>query len=466
MKSYLLRSVVLSVFLASCVFGQQPSRDVSKESGRSSQDWIRDAVIYQIWQRAYSQKGDFNSITADLDRLKTLGVDVLWLMPVHPVGQVKKKGTVGSPYAVQDYYGISTDYGTPADLKRLVAEAHKRGIKVIIDIVANHTAWDNKLIKEHPEFYKKNDKGEIVPPIPDWADVAGLDYSNKNLRRYVIDMLKSWIRDYDLDGFRCDVAMFIPTDFWEEARAEVDKIKPNTIWLAESEKADLLVRAFDLDYSWNLHSTLTDVMRGSNPASALRRVWEEQQRTFPKGAIRLRFTDNHDERRAIARFGERGAIAAQTLMFTLDGVPLVYNGMEVGDTTESGAPALFERLPIFWQIAERRPEFPRFYKAMVALRKSSVALRRGDLTWLRNSDEDRVLTFSRKSGNEELLVAINLTNAPFFGSVEAAGNFEEVTPYYGEPVPPDDANAQKARANVGVPTLHLDGFKFRIFRKK
>ncbi len=468
MKAFSLRILISTIFLASCVFGQQqPSRDVSKETARSSQDWIRDAVIYQIWERAYSQKGDFNAITNDLDRIKSLGVDVLWLMPIHPIGQVKKKGTVGSPYAVKDYYGINPDYGTSADLKRLINKAHKRNLKVIIDVVVNHTAWDNKLITEHPEFYKKNEKGEIVPPVPDWADVAGLDYSKPDLRKYIIENLKSWIRDYDLDGFRCDVALFIPTDFWEQARAEVDKIKPNTVWLAEAEKPDLLVHAFDIDYAWNMHGTMTEVLQGSKPASALRKVWEEQAVTFPKSAIRMRFSDDHDERRAIVRFGEKGALAAQTLAFTLDGVPLVYNGMEAGDTAESGAPALFEKLPIFWQIAERRPEFPRYYKAMIALRKSSLALRRGDVTWFRNSDENRVLTFSRRSGNEEMLVAINMSSTPFFGSVEANGNFEDITPNIGQPLPPDDEKAKIAtRANVGLSTLSLDGFGFRIFKKK
>lgn len=463
-----LRLCVSAVVLAVAVAGQAlPSRDVSRETARPSQAWIKDAVIYQIWERAYSQKGDFNSITNDLDRIKNLGVDVVWLMPVHPIGQVKKKGTIGSPYAVRDYYGVNPDYGTPADLKRLVAEAHKRGLKVIIDVVVNHTAWDNELITEHPEFYKKNDKGEIVPPVPDWADVAGLDYSKPELRKYIIDNLKSWIRDYDLDGFRCDVALFIPTDFWDAARAEVNKIKPNTIWLAEAEKPDLLVKAFDVDYSWNMHATLTEVMQGSKPASALRKVWEDQAATFPRGSIRMRFSDNHDERRALARFGEKGALAAQALMFTLDGVPLVYNGMEVGDTTESGAPALFEKLPIFWQFVERRPEFPRFYKSMIALRRSSVALRRGDLTWLRNSDASRVLTFTRRLGSEEILVAVNMSNTPFSGSVETSGNFDEITPNIGQPLPPDDEEVKSiSKSSVGIPSLNLDAYAFRIFRRR
>lgn len=447
-----LGALVLTVIFSNFLFAQQSPRDFSKENARPSPDWVKDAVIYEIYPRAFSQKGDFNSITADLDRLKNTGVTVLWLMPVHPIGQAKKKGTIGSPYAVKDFYAINPDYGTAADLKRLVAEAHKRGLKVIIDIVANHTAWDSVMMK-NSAFYTKNEKGEIIPPVPDWADVADLNYDNPELRKYIIEMLKMWIRDYDLDGFRCDVAGFVPVDFWETARAEVDKIKADTIWLAEWESPDLLVKAFDLDYSWNIHSALTEVLQGQKPATRIREVWAEQKAKFPKNALRMRFSDNHDERRAIARFGEKGALAAQALVFTLDGVPMFYNGMEAGDTTESGAPALFEKLPVFWQFQERRPDFPKFYKAMTELRRNSNALRRGELVWLKNSDESRVLTFLRKSGDEEILVVINMTSAPFFGSVEAGGNFEDMTP-----------NVE--RKNAGLPAISLDAFGYRIFRKK
>ncbi len=443
------------------MFAQTPPipRDFSKESPRNSPDWVKDAVIYEIFERQYSQKGDFNSITADLDRLKNLGVTVLWLMPIHPVGKLKAKGTIGSPYAVQDYYAINPDYGTKEDFKRLVSEAHKRGLKVIIDIVANHTAWDSVMMK-NKGYYTQDKAGNIIPPVPDWADVADLNYDNPDLRKYMTAMLVSWIRDYDLDGFRCDVAGFVPTDFWDQARAEVDKIKPETIWLAEWESPDLLSKAFNLDYSWENHGTLTQVLQGQKPASEIRRVWTEQNTKYQKGALRMRFSDNHDERRAIARFGEKGALAAQALAFTLDGVPMIYNGMETGDTTESGSPALFEKLPIFWQFAERRPEIPRFYKTMIELRKNSVALRRGDLMWLKNSDENRVLTFTRKSGNEEILVAINMSNQPFFGAVEASGNYEEITPNIA-----DDSPKPKMMS-TGLAGLSLDAFGFRLFRRK
>ena len=448
----LILATVIAVFLVSNWTFAQPPRDFSKEAARASADWIRDAVIYEIFPRNYSAKGDFNSITKDLDRLKNLGVTVLWLMPIHPIGQEKKKGTIGSPYAVRDYYAINPEYGTPEDLKRLVREAHQRGMKVIIDIVANHTSWDSVMMKTKG-FHTTNEKGEIIPPIADWADVADLNYNNPALRSYMIEMLKFWVREYDLDGFRCDVAGFVPTDFWEKAREEVDKIKKDTIWLAEWESPDLLVKAFDLDYSWAMHAALDKVLHGQTPAFKIRETWEADRAKMPKNALRMRFSDNHDERRAIARFGERGALAGQALAFTLDGVPMFYNGMEAGDTTESGFPALFEKMPIFWDNAIRRPEFPKFYQAMIELRRNNTALRRGDLIWLKNSDENRVVTFLRKSGSEEILVAVNLTSTPFFGSVEAAGNFDDITP-----------NVDNKQ--VGLPTLSLEGFGFRIFKKR
>ncbi len=459
---------MLSVTQNNIVAQQSTPRDHSREQARSSPAWVRDGVVYEIFPRAFSQQGNFNGITARLDELRNLGVNVLWLMPIHTIGQERKKGSIGSPYAVRDYYAINPDYGTKIDLKRLVSEAHRRGMKVIIDIVANHTSWDSVMMRE-PQFYTRDQSGKIVPPVADWADVADLNYDNPRLRDYIIEMLKFWLREYDLDGFRCDVAGMIPTDFWERARAELEKVKPDIMMLAEWHTPDLLVRAFDLDYSWPVHGALTDVIMNNSSATTLRTAWEEEQKTYPRGALHMRFSDNHDERRAIARFGERGALAASALMFTLDGVPMLYNGMEVGDTTESGAPALFERLPVFWQISERRPEFPRFYKAMIALRQNSNALRRGNLEWLRNSDEARVVTFARRDGAEEILVAINFSNRSFAGFVEAENGavFADITPDVAPPLPPDaPAPQRQARTRrVALPAIALDAWEFRIFRR-
>ena len=409
-KKSVFRFVLIIVFLAAA------NEAVAQQ--RKTPDWVRDGVIYEIYPRAFSHEGNFNAITARLDELKDLGVTILWLMPIHPIGQEKKKGTIGSPYAVRDYYAINPNYGSADDLKRLVREAHARGLKVIIDIVANHTSWDSVLMK-HPGFYKRDAQGKITYPY-DWYDIAALNYTNQELRRYMIDMLKYWLREFDLDGFRCDVAGEVPTDFWERARVELEQVKPDILMLAEAHKAELLVKAFDLDYSWPLHSALTKVLQGQAPASALREEWEKEVKEWPRGALHMRFSDNHDERRAIARFGEPAALAASALVFTLDGVPMIYNGMEIGDTTESGAPALFEKLPIFWSFADRRPEFRRFYKQMMAMRRNSNALRRGTLEWVKNSDESRIVSFVRRAGSEEVSVTINFSNRPFNGSVGAA----------------------------------------------
>jgi cyclomaltodextrinase / maltogenic alpha-amylase / neopullulanase len=430
----------------------QTSTDVSKESARSLHPWVRDGVIYEIFPRAFSPEGNFAGITQQLDRLKDLGVTILWLMPIHQIGQEKKKGSIGSPYAVRDYYSINPDYGTKQDLQRLIKEAHKRGLKVIIDIVANHTSWDSVMMK-HPDFYKHDAQGKITWPY-DWTDVAWLDYENLELRDYMSGVLRYWIREFDLDGFRCDVAGEVPVGFWESARSELEKIKPEIVMIAEASKPDLMVKAFDLDYAWPLHSTLTGVLTGSVPATAIRGVWEQERAKFPKGCSHMVFSDDHDESRAIARFGERGALAASALVFTLGGVPLLYNGMEVGDTTETGAPALFEKMPVFWQIVERRKQFPEFYKQIISLRRDHSALRRGETEWLHNSDEQRVVSFLRRAAEEEILIAINLSNRPFTGSIDVSRgtSFKDVTP---EAVSKDRI--------TGLPKLALDSWGVRIF---
>jgi len=415
--------------------------------------WLANSVIYEVYPRDFSASGDLKGVTAGLDRLHQLGVDVVWLMPIHPIGQVKRKGTLGSPYSVRDYYAINPDYGSKDDLRRLVAEAHSRGMKVIIDIVANHTAWDSVMMKT-PEFYKHNASGQIIPPVPEWDDVAALDYSNPRLRAYMIDMLRYWVRDFDLDGFRCDAAGMVPVDFWDSARAELDKLKPGMLWLAEWHDPALMAKAFDLDYAWPLHNALSEVFHKGGPARNLRAAWEEERAKYPNGALHMRISDDHDEERAIVRFGKGGALAASALMFTLDGVPLLYEGMEASDTAESGGAALFERLPVFWKNAERRPEFPRFYSSIVALRHAHPALQQGATEWLRNSDEARIVTFIRRGGGEEFLVAINFSNQPFFGQVDAAPGFAEVTPGIEKP----GASAP--------PSLVLDAWGFRIFERR
>jgi cyclomaltodextrinase len=454
MKPQFLRHLRQAALAAVLLLAASTSSLHAADTTRAQAHWVRDSVIYEIFPRNFSATGDFKGITARLDELKDLGVDVLWLMPIHPLGQKMKKGTIGSPYAVRDYYAVNPDYGTTNDFKQLIAAAHQRGLKVIIDVVANHTAWDSVMMK-HPEFYKQDAQGNVISPEAGWVDVAGLNYQEPKLRRYMIDMLKFWVRDYDVDGFRCDVAYMVPTDFWEQARAELAQIKPTIMMLAEASSPELLRKAFDMDYSWPLHATLNKVLLDGAPASDLRASWEESRKHFPADALHLRISDNHDEARAVARFGIRGALATEVLMLTLDGVPLMYNGMEVGDATESGDPALFENMPIFWRPKER-PPLRDIYRDLIQLRKRYAPFRNENVVWLRNSAEADVLTFMRLDAKDEFVVVINLSNRPVVGSVEVM-NAEQFKPVKISGAPAVTGN--------GFPLYRLNGFEWHLYHR-
>lgn len=435
--------------------GLRAERDVSGERARPAPQWVREAVVYEVFPRHFSERGDLAGVTARLAELKELGVTTVWLMPIHPIGEKFRKGRFGSPYAIRDYYAINPDYGTTNDLKQLVEQAHALGLKVILDLVANHTAWDSVLLQQHPEFYKRDARNAIAPPVPEWTDVAGLDYSNPKLREYMIGVMKHYVREFDVDGFRCDVAYMVPTDFWEQARTALDALKPEVMLLAEASKPELLLRAFDLDYSWPLHATLNRVLLDGAPASEFRRTWEEMRRQFPGGALHLRFSDNHDEARAVARFGIRGALAAQVFMLLLDGVPLFYNGMEVGDATESGDPALFEKLPIFWQPKER-PPLRTIYRDLLRLRRQYAPFRSERLIWLRNSDEANLVTFMRLDERDEFVVVINFSNRPLIGWVEVMHSHE---------FQPVKITGMPEISMSGFPLFRLSGFEWRVYHR-
>ncbi len=455
MKLGLIRVLLLSAILGSGLTSaaQQTGADVAAQPARHSPEWLKSAVIYEIFPRAFSPEGNLNGVTKRLDDLKKLGVDVLWLMPIYPTGESNKKGTLGSPYAVRDYYAIDPKYGTKEDLRALVEQAHQRRMKVILDMVANHTAWDSVMMA-HPDFYKHNKEGKIIYPY-DWTDVAALNYANPKLRRYMIGVLVYWIKNFDLDGYRCDAAAEIPTDFWEQARTELDRVKPDIMMLAEASKSDLLRSAFDIDYSWPVMATLNKVIMQGEPASAVHTAIDQQRSQFPKGALHMRISDDHDELRATERYALPGALAASAIMFTIDGVPLLYNGMEVGDSTESRAPALFEDLKIVWQMSQERPQFAKFYASMIPLRRQHPALMQGQLVWVHNSDEQHVISYLRRSGEEEFLIAVNLSNTPFRGTVEApAANWKSI----------EFAGFQSGEP--AIPILALEAFQFRIFQKQ
>jgi len=456
MKLLSLKKIAVTL-AAMLVLGSTHARadeNVADVTARPSPEWLRDGVVYEIFPRDFSTAGDLNGVTAQLDRLKDLGVTILWTMPIHPIGEKERKGEFGSPYSIKDYYAIDPAYGTLADFKRLVAEAHQRGMKVIMDLVADHTAWDSVMM-QHPEFYKHDDQGKVIPPVADWTDVAALNYSNRQLREYMIAMMKYWIQTCDVDGFRCDAAAMVPTDFWVQVRAELTRIKPDIMLLAEASKPELLVKAFDIDYSWPLLTSLNDVLMHGAPASDIHRSWEESRAQFPRDALHLRISDDHDEARAVARYGLNGALAASALTFTLDGVPLIYNGMEAGDATESGDGALFTRLPIFWS-PKGRPSVSEIYHDLIQLRCQYAELRSSSVDWLHNSDESRLVTFLRGDDKDALLVVINFSNRPLNGRVDLkdADGF----------VPVKLSGVQNSDGGP-LPKVHLNGFEWRIYHR-
>jgi glycosidase len=438
------------IWLALASFAAQAQ--ITNAASRPSPAWLRNGVLYEIFPRTFSVTGDFNGITARLDELKDFGADILWIMPVHPLGQKMKKGSIGSPYCVQDFYAINPDYGTTNDFKRLIDEAHARGMKVIMDIVAGHTAWDSVMMR-HPEFYSKDANGRIHPPYPDWTDVAELDYSNPTLRLYMIEMLKYWLREFSVDGFRCDTTFTVPNDFWEEARTELEKVNPQVVIITDSgAKPALLSKAFDMDYAGNLYSTINQVISGDYPATYLEKSWEHTQEQFPDGALHLHYTDSHNVPRAVVRLGQEGALAAQVFALTIDGVPLFYNGMEVGDSTESADPALFEKLPVFWQTGGR-PPLRDIYRDLIRLRKQHPAFTSNDVFWLSNTAPSQVVSYLRRDAKDEYLVLINFSNQRINGSVALPD---------ADPFAPVKISGWANPVDLALPEFQLNGFGWLI----
>lgn len=376
-------------------------------------EWSHDAVLYQINLRQFTPEGSIVAAQAELPRLAELGVDILWLMPVQPIGIEARKGELGSPYSIRDYRAVNPELGTMDEMRAFIDAAHELGFHVILDWVANHSAWDNPLVDAHPDWYSRDWRGEIQPPpSTNWSDVADFDYTRADLRDYMADSMAFWVRDIGFDGFRCDVAGFVPIDFWERVRAELDAIKP-VFMLAEWEQRDLHREAFDATYSWTWNNTMHDVAMGHADAGALRgHYFYDEANTWPRDAYRMRYTSNHDqnswEGTQFERFGD-ALEAAIILSFTGSGIPLIYNGQEAGNADRL---AFFERDPIVWQDHELNALFTE----LVALRHDNSALWAGaagaPMQGVANSEESTVFSFVRRDANGAVLTIINFDDAP------------------------------------------------------
>lgn len=402
-------------------------------------EWAKGAVLYELNTRQFSRDGTFHAVEARLPQLRTLGVDIIWIMPIHPIGEKKRKGRLGSYYSVKDYYGINPEFGTLADFKRLVRKIHDAGMYVIIDMVANHTAWDNPLIEQHPDWYTHNEAGEIIAPVADWTDVADLNYDNHELRTYMIEMLKYWVREVDIDGYRCDVASMVPTDFWIAARAALDSVKP-VFMLAEAETPELNALGFDMTYASAMHHLFNAIAQGTRTPAEIDDYLTNEYYTYPHGSMRMRFISNHDEnswqKSAITRMGREGAKVGALLTFTLPGTPLIYNGQEVGNTKSL---AFFERDPIQWRENEFRP----FYRKLTAAYHQHPALVSGSMTKLNSSNDEQIYAFVREYEHDQVVVIVNFKAQPVSATIALpglSGRFTEL--FTGKKLNATDATTQ------------------------
>jgi 1,4-alpha-glucan branching enzyme len=375
-------------------------------------DWCKNATIYQINTRQFTPEGTFAAAQAHLPRLADLGVSILWLMPVQQIGEHRRKGRLGSPYAIKDYYGVNAEFGTAEDLKTFIRAAHDLGQHVILDWVANHTAWDCNLVTDHPEWYLRDYKGDFSPtPWWDWDDIIDLDYGRPEVRRYMTEAMVHWLREYDLDGFRCDVAWGVPIDFWETVRAELDAVKP-VFMLAEWEGRDLHRAAFDMTYAWSWNEALHKIAHGKANVQLLRIFYSWDVKAYPLDSIRMMFVSNHDKNASegteYEQFGD-ALDAAIVLSVVGKGMPLIYNGQEAGNDRRL---SFFDRDPIRWVEHPMRD----FYRRLVALRRQTPALWSG--AWgspminVPNDHPDDVLSFVRQDDSQRVFAIFNFSASP------------------------------------------------------
>jgi len=416
----------IAVGIISCLFllgcsnqhDTMPQQQENKASVHQSQpyvklthpEWSKNATLYQINTRQFSEEGTFKAVEEELPRLKELGVDIIWLMPIHEIGEKNRKGSLGSPYAVRDYYSVNPEFGTLQDLKNLVKAAHDLEMYVILDWVANHTAWDNVLVEEHPDWYEKDYKGDFRPtPWWDWSDIIDLDYNKPELRAYMTEAMKYWVAEADIDGYRCDVAGFVPIRFWNNLRQELDAIKP-VFMLAEWESRDLHAEAFDMTYAWSWNETLHKICRGQADVNSLFIYYSWNESAYPKNSMRMTFVSNHDknawEGTMFEQFGD-GLEAAIALSVVGEGMPLMYNGQEAGNDKRL---AFFEKDPIQW----KAHEIGELYKKLFRLMKNNTALWHAKwgsrMLKVPNNFENEVFSFVRQNQNDKVFAIFNFSD--------------------------------------------------------
>ena len=450
MKRFIIAALAVTMLTACKNETSEKSVKKEDEKGKTlspiNDSILGQSVIYEANIRQYSPEGTFNEFTKDIPQLKELGVKVIWLMPVYPISSVKRKAAdgrfaeeiedpkerekiLGSYYAISDYTGINPEFGTLEDFQELVKTAHGNGMYVILDWVANHTGWDHVWIEEHPEFYTKNENGEIIDPInPDtgeswgWTDVADLNYDNKALWTEMRKDMRYWVEEQNIDGFRCDVAGEVPTEFWESAVEEMKQVKP-IFMLAESEDKDLFEKAFDMGYNWEGHHILNAIAQGKQNAKDLSDYMKKIDTTYQEDDYLMNFVTNHDENSWNGTVNERMGNAAEVmtaLSFTLPGMPLIYSGQEYD---------MQKRLRFFEKdtIPHKQNKFWPILSKLGTLKNESPALdgskTEAGYSTIKNSDEDVIFSFKRQQNDDEVIFIGNLSDRKKEFNIDLEGQF-------------------------------------------
>jgi glycosidase len=421
-----LNRLFIIPLLAFALFACQPAVQKTVEVAQFP-EWSKKAVLYEVNIRQYTPEGTFKAFETHLPRLKELGVDILWIMPIHPISLKNRKGSLGSYYSVKDYKAVNPEFGTMDDFKSLVNKAHEMGLKVIIDWVPNHTGWDNQWIFDHPEWYTKDSTGTIIPPNPDWLDIADLNFDSKPMRRAMIDAMNFWVKETDIDGFRCDVAWGVPQDFWDQARASIDSIKPVYMLAEDEDHQEFLKYTFESNYAWKLHHILNQVAQGKKTAADIKTYFDESVGKYAPGSFPMQFITNHDENSWQGTEYERMGEAVKTLSvltFTIEGIPLLYSGQEAGLNKRL---LFFEKDTINWS----NLELQKFFQSLTSLKHDNSALWNGtaggSMVSVETSVPQNVLAFTREKDNNQVLAVFNLSANPVEAGLQLsqAGDYQE-----------------------------------------
>ncbi|MBR4046795.1 MAG: alpha-amylase [Alistipes sp.] len=376
-------------------------------------EWSYSAVLYELNIRQFTEEGTLNAAIERLPFLRSIGIDAIWLMPIYPIGVEGRKGRLGSYYSISDYKGVNPEFGTKDDFRAFVSAAHAMGIKILLDWVANHTARDARWITEQPaDWYERDENG--VAKVPwDWTDTAKLNYANHDVWLGEIDAMRYWVEEFGVDGFRCDMAMLVPIEFWQEASWELHKIKSDIFMLAEAEEDNLFDRAFNMSYQWNVHHIMVDIAKGARRVWDLRNAIHSERARYPREAIRMSFTSNHDENSWSGseqlRFGAALEIMTALTFLMPSTMPLLYTGQEVGYDHSF---EFFERdaIPARVYHENRTTEL---YRRLIALKHRERALdageRGGEMIEIENNAKDCMITMVREVEGSRVVAILNLS---------------------------------------------------------